>query len=234
MINIWFVIPIAGFTLALLVFLHTLIVKRKEATIEGQDKDITRLKLLLDEANNASPDILAERYKRKIDRYESELKELMRESEVNSLAIRETEKALQSERANVAELSEQMKKANEILDEYEYLKEQFSCPHCGAETTTLADDGYGSVYTAYACGHSFSGSDERSPCPHDPEFPSLDEYEFELRQHGDSWFCAPKPVTKNANKLTLHGSWAKTQEEARTSVVGQYNARAPKNKQLAI
>ena len=46
-------------------------------------------------------------------------------------------------------------------------------------------------------------------------------------------FCAPKPVTKNANKLSLHGSWSKTKEEAKARIVRDYNARAPKDKQVA-
>jgi len=225
------VFPIAGFILAVLVFLHTLLVKRKEATIEGQDKEITRLKLLLDEAKNNSPDILAERYKRKIGRYEAELKELMSESEANSVAIKEKEAALQIERANVAALTEQMNRANEILEDYQYLKEQFSCPHCGAETTTLAPTEF-DFYTAYACGYSTGGGYHNCPCPRDPEFPTFDEYEFEIRQTNTRWICIAKPKTKRAEKLHLDNMWGTTSDEAKTRVIQQYNSKAPKNKRI--
>jgi hypothetical protein len=153
----------------------------------------------------------------------------MNESEANSVAIREKEALLQIEQANVALLTAQMHSATEILEEYLYFKEQFSCPYCGAETTTLANSEYG-MYTAYACGHSSDGS----PCPRDPDFPTLEEYEFEFRQRGDAWFCSAKAKTNNAGKLTLHGCWGNTQEEAKAAVIRQYKNAArnvPKNRQ---
>jgi hypothetical protein len=231
-IDLKYAVPIAGLILALLVFLHTLLVKRKEATIEAQDKELGRLKLQLDEAKNSSPDILAERYKKKIDRYEAELKELMNESEANSVAIKEKEQALETERANVARLTEQMSRANEILEDYQYFKEQFSCPYCGAETTTLANDENGDEYRAYACGHSSEGS----PCPHDPHFPTLAEFEFVLRERDGEWFCSTMARTDNARRLKLYGAWGRTQEEAQARMVKQYEFAArnvPKNRQAA-
>jgi hypothetical protein len=201
MIEVKVIVPIAAFVFGVLAFLHTLLIKRKEATIEAQEKELARLKLLLEEAKNNSPDILADRYVKKINRYENELKELMKESEADSAKITETLEALQAERIKVALLSEQMNTAIEVLSEYEYFKEQFSCPFCGAEVTTLASED-DSFYTAYACGYS-DGSHLSSPCPHDPEFPKLDEYEFTFFERGDTWHCVPKPKQKEQRSLTL-------------------------------
>ena len=119
-------------------------------------------------------------------------------------------------------------------EDYQYFKERFSCPHCGAEITTLVNNDEGD-YTEYACGHAYGGS-YSNPCPRDPEFPTLEEYEIELRGKDNGWYCHPKPKTRASHKLTLDGAWGDTPEEAKARVAKNYNFKArnvPKNKQIA-
>lgn len=111
-----------------------------------------------------------------------------------------------------------------IEEEYEYLKDTFSCPYCNAEVTTLGDSEYGN-YAAYSCGYSF-GSNYSSPCPYDPDFPTLDQYNLELKLHRDQWYCFAKPETKNAQKLKLDSTWGKTEEQARQRMKDQYNYKS--------
>ncbi len=139
-----------AFILTLLFILHQLIIKRRDATIEGQDREIARLKTLLDEAKNASPDVLAERKTKKIDRLEAELKELLKESELNQAAIKDKEDELEAEGTSVVVLLEEMAAANNLLEEYKSFKDEFSCPHCDAPLISL-DDEYQAYYKLYEC-----------------------------------------------------------------------------------
>lgn len=225
MVDIRIVLTVAGLVVALIIWLHNVLVKRKEAIIESLKEDVGRYKLQLDEAKNASPDILAERYKKKIDRYESELQELMAEGETKNAEIHEKADALERERANVAILTEQMQKASQILEDAEYYKEQFSCPHCGAELTTLAGDE--EEYREYHCGNR-SGPNGTYPCPEDPEFPKLEDYEFETRQlSSGKFFCNPKAKNRNAYKLSLQPQSGATEAEAKQNIIKNYERSLP-------
>lgn len=119
-------------------------------------------------------------------------------------------------------------------EDYLYFRERFSCLHCGAELTALVNND-DSDYTEYACGHAYGGS-YSNPCPRDPEFPALEEYEMKLRGKDNRWYCHPEPKTRAAHKLTLDGAWGETPEEAKARVAKNYNSRARhvrKNKQIA-
>jgi myosin heavy subunit len=210
------IIPIGGFILAILGLLHQLIIKKKDATIEGQDKEIARLQRLLTEAKESSPDILAERYKKKLDRQEAEMTELLTERETDNALIKKKETQMTITREEIANLQKQMEEAQRLLEEYEYFKDQFSCEHCGAELIRMADyDEMSDI--AFACGNSFS-----SPCPYDPEFPTLDEYELTMRTNRGTWYCQANPRTKNARKLRLQSTWGDTEEQAKQRMEERY------------
>lgn len=220
-----------AFILTLLFILHQLIVKRRDATIEAQDREIARLKTLLAEAKDTSPDVLAERHKKKIERLESDLKELQNESELDKLAIASKELEIK----NLAEeFKQQMEQARETLEEeLQFVKEQLDvCPVCGAELTeksmrVVASYGdYGEAedlgeFVSYACGYAELEGDLEHPCAKDPEFPSLDDYnlETEYEERHAQWMCYAKPKTEMAKLVRLRAQPGKTEEQARQRVI---------------
>jgi len=227
---------IGGFTfvLALLGVLGGLIIRRRDATIEAQDREINRLKNSLDEAKNASPDILAERYKKKIDRLESELKELLNESESDKIAIAAKELEIESVLNQVEELKQQMADAQKTLEqELEYLKEQLDvCPVCGAGLTeksmhvTAVYGEYGEAedageFVSYACGYAELEGNVEHPCANDPNFPTLDDYnlETEYQEQHSQWMCYARPKTEMAKLVRMRAQPGKTEEQARQRVI---------------
>src|SRR5205807_284404 len=125
--------------------------RRSDGTIKALETHNKWLKDQLDEANNNAPDILVERQKKRIEQYKAELEQLSNDYEANKALIEQ----------KVAELE----RAEELLGELEYYKDQFACPSCGAELITLA--GEEEELRAYSCGNS-SGPNGTYPCPHDP------------------------------------------------------------------
>jgi len=231
------VIPVSGLILGVLGLLHQLIVKRKDATIEGLQTENARLQRLLDEANKASPDVLAERYKKKIDRLESELIELQNETATNvttieekRLAIEAKEKELETVRIQIEELTEQMGTANELLtEELEFIKSQIdSCPQCGAElrekTTvpiTLGEYEDFGTYTEYDCGYAELDGVLRHPCSKDPNYPTIDDYNLvtEYQENDALWMCYARPKTRMSVLIHLRAISGRTAEEARANVI---------------
>lgn len=231
------VIPVGGLILAVFGLLHQLIVKRKDATIEGLQTENARLRRLLDEANNASPDVLAERYKKKIDRLESELVELQSETATNVIAIEEKrlaieakEKELETVRIQIEELTKQMETAAELLtEELEYVRSQIdSCPLCGSElrekttvpVTSSKYEDFG-TYTEYDCGYTEVDGVLRHPCSRDPNYPTIDDYNLvtEYQENDALWMCFPRPKTRMAALIHLRAISGKTAEQAKAHVI---------------
>lgn len=198
--------------------LHQLLIKKKDATIETLTEKNKWLQEQLDQANNNAPDILVERQKKRIEQYKEELEQLSKDYEANKVLIEE----------KVTELE----RAEELLGELEYYKDQFACPICGAELTTLAGDD--EEVRAYACGNT-SSPNGVYPCPYDPEFPKLEDYTLEILQiAAGKFFCKPIPKNKNAHKLTLQAQAGETEEETRRRIANNYQRLLPKKKRAKV
>ncbi|HEX5701848.1 MAG TPA: hypothetical protein VFX97_01360 [Pyrinomonadaceae bacterium] len=203
----------AGLQIALLTLVYTLTARRSDGAIKALEAHNKWLKEQLDQANNNAPDVLVERQKKRIEQYKEELEQLSNDYEANKALIE----------VKVAELE----RAEELLGELEYYKDQFACPTCGAELTTLA--GEEEEVRAYACGSTSSPNGEY-PCPYDPEFPRLEDYNREVRQLASGkFFCNPKAKNKNAYKLTLQPQGGETEEEAKQKIANNYQRLLPKN-----
>lgn len=126
-----------------------------------------------------------------------------------------------------------LRELREELEEYRYFKDEFSCPFCGSELATREFHEESSLET-YVCGYCV-GDHLNHPCPYDPEFPTLDDYELETRYRESSgiWDCFAKPKTKRANKLKLSSTWGNTSEQAKERMRKAYEFAArnvPKNR----
>jgi hypothetical protein len=130
-------------------------------------------------------------------------------------------------RAELDSVQEELEEARERLSEV-------TCSYCGAPIVAQGsfpvsehDDG---DYTSYACGRYESSDGLDHPCPLDPDFPKLEEYELVLKENSKEpvlkWSCIPKPKTRNARLLGLRSEYGCTEEEAKQRVVDRYNRAA--------
>lgn len=123
----------------------------------------------------------------------------------------------------VAGLRERVQKLEDELGCYQ-------CPHCRAALSTsgpveLSQHHTGN-YETFACGYATMDEHQEKPCPHDPAFPKLEEFELQMRQHGDEWICIADGKTKYARQLDSMSARASTEEFAMRLVIAQYNYKA--------
>src|SRR5260370_32056473 len=152
-----------------LFILYRLLVQQKDATIEVLKEKNTWLQDRLETAKLNSPDVLADRLSRRISILSEELKQLSEDHDANQSAIQEKEAELAATKIEVADLKTQIKRAQEVLAEAEYFREQFGCPHCGAEVTFLGMEDI--EMRIFGCG--YINGEYSHPCPFDPNFPQL-------------------------------------------------------------
>ena len=120
----------------------------------------------------------------------------------------------------------------ELQREIEQLRTQladYQCPTCGAGMVGQEhidyDERSSGVVETFECGHSRGGWVER-PCPFDPKFPKLEEYDLQItRQEDDthSYVCSPMPTTDMARRVNLPTGIGRTAREALEYVVEHYN-----------
>ena len=195
--------------IALLGLVYQLAVRRSDATIKALEAHNKWLKEQVEQAEKNAPDVLAERLSKRVVFQKEELEQLAKDYEVN--------------RSLILQKEDELARAEELIGELEYFKEQFGCPYCGAELTSLGGDE--EEFRAYSCGYS-SGYYQHS-CPKDPDFPILEDYELETKQDaGGTWFCYPKAKSGKAYKLELDYQSGRTEEEARQKVVKRYEYHA--------
>jgi len=185
--------------------LYRLLVKQKDSTIELLREKNQWLSDQLRLLQQTNPDILLERKEKRLLSMERELKTLNEDVETNAALIR----AKEQEHTN-------------LMEEISILKSRIDeCPHCGAELTALSVDD--EELRVYGCGYS-TGLREH-PCPFDPDFPTLDDYELRTKHFPERkmWLCFPEPKTEMAEKLKLDIMKGRSEGEA---ILGVHKAYA--------
>jgi predicted RNA-binding Zn-ribbon protein involved in translation (DUF1610 family) len=119
----------------------------------------------------------------------------------------------------------------ELQAEIDGLREElseFQCPWCGSKLISQEhidyDERSSGVVETFECGYSRGGWSER-PCPNDPRFPKLEDYELEVTQVGEGrprFICTAKPKTEMARRVRLGTRYGDTEEEAKDAVVEHY------------
>jgi len=103
-------------------------------------------------------------------------------------------------------------------------EETYLCPHCGSqlEVRTFVDHEYGdSELEVFACGHT-RGWNSR-PCPKDPRFPKLEDYELAFMQESDgTWWCYATGTTEAARQVELQSGCGLSREDAEKWVKYSY------------
>ena len=221
-----YIIGGASLTVGVLALLFKLVLDRKDATIQNLNTNVGWLQQRLKDAEDNSPDATAERLLKKITVLEKDIEILSEDQAKNEQTIIEKIDELTTTNEELQTLKEQIERANQLLEEATYYKEQFGCPICGAELTTLA--GEEEEVRAYACGNSSSPNGEY-PCPYDPEFPKLEDYELQIKSLTSNRFmCSPKPKNRNACKLTLQPQVGDSEEEAKQKIRSNFERLLPK------
>jgi hypothetical protein len=127
--------------------------------------------------------------------------------------------------AALLELEAELEAAREELSEYR-------CPYCSApmsiriDAPTDPDQKDWDVRETFECGFQRFGGYVESPCPADPRFPKLDEYELRFQHSPDEphwkWQCYPLGRTDMARRLYLSHGLGRTKDEAKQNVVEHY------------
>ncbi len=131
---------------------------------------------------------------------------------------------------------EMLKRIEKLEEELSETKEELSvykCPYCGAPLSTTGyvelDEHTEDTVEVFACGYSTGGWNER-PCPSDPKFPRLEDYEFKITetqtQWGTEYVCHALAKTDMARRVSLMPQPGRTRDEAKQSVVEWYERLA--------
>ena len=85
---------------------------------------------------------------------------------------------------------------------------------------------------SFECGHETFGRFTQSPCPSDPKFPALDDYELQFHEFRGAtyvqWICSVFPKTKMARQLHIMDGVGSTREEAEQRLRDNYARRSKK------
>jgi hypothetical protein len=117
----------------------------------------------------------------------------------------------------------------ELQEELEGVKQElaeFQCPFCGCpfvETARVEHEYGDDFWRIFECGYEDDG---HRPCPSDPKFPKLDEYELSFYERSGYWTCLALPLTPMAKRLGVLSGEGQTKEEAELSTLEQYEHRA--------
>jgi len=165
---------ILAFIVALFV-LYRVLVSQKDATIESLKEKNNLLSHKLADAENNSPDALANSLNNRVNVLEEEIERLSKDKVHNQDEIQLKEKELITVKEKAKELGRQIAIAHELIAE-------FSCPHCGSPMSERAyqsecveyngrEVDIDHEYYSYECGYALSDGSEVSPCrgnePHD-------------------------------------------------------------------
>src|SRR5689334_20077094 len=102
-------------------FLHQLLIKRKEATIETLTEKNKWLQEQLSEAKQHSPDVLVERLSKRVSIQETEIERLSKDYQGNETLIKAKEEELEKTKELQAELEREIERH---LKEYSELEDK--------------------------------------------------------------------------------------------------------------
>jgi hypothetical protein len=109
---------------------------------------------------------------------------------------------------------------------------QFQCPFCSAPVVGQSsipldpEQKVWDTYEVFACGFEAVGGHTDRPCPADPKFPKLQEFDLEFFEEAQEsvwqWMGYAKPKTRMAKLLHLSPVHGRTREEARDKLLEEY------------
>jgi TIR domain len=113
---------------------------------------------------------------------------------------------------------------------------EFQCPFCQSQLTTSVDapldseEKHWDVVRSFECGYTDFGGTTKRLCPHDPMFPSFEDYELiftEQNSWRSTWICGALGKTESARKVPLLQTLGQTKEDAAKSMKAEYERIRP-------
>ncbi len=137
--------------------------------------------------------------------------------------------------ANGAALQELQNEIERAQRELEAAKEELSeyrCPYCNSCLANRIDAPVDpeqkdwDIRESFECGFQRFGSFIEQPCPADPRFPKIEDYDLHFKNTPEEphfkWQCYAIGKTDMARKLSLSSGFGKTKEEAKNQIHEQY------------
>ncbi len=129
---------------------------------------------------------------------------------------------------------------NELREEINRIRgalQEFQCPYCKSSLVESQqipldpEEKHWDMIRSFECGFTELAGETRRPCPSDPNFPTIDEYDIQCRNDSAQpnyfqWSCNAFPRTKMARLLSLPTAHGRTKNEARDKLLEQYDERA--------
>ncbi|WP_151073026.1 hypothetical protein [Cupriavidus oxalaticus] len=136
------------------------------------------------------------------------------------------------------DLQQEIDRTQRALEETQKELAEYRCPFCSAPLLSKVNapgDPEHKVWDdreEFECGYRVYGGSVEQPCPSDPLYPKLDEYEFQYDHSPDepkwAWQCYAMGKTAMARRLRLRVGCGRTREEAEVSVREDYDRYARK------
>lgn len=149
-----------------------------------------------------------------------------------------------AELANLADgtalrgLQEELDRVREDLEHTKEQLQEYRCPFCDAAISSTGqapvddEQKHWDTNTSFECGHETFGGLTQSPCPSDPKFPALEDYELRFHEsRGETylqWICSMFPKTPMARRLHIVDGVGSTREEAEQRLRDNYARRSKK------
>ena len=154
--------------IGVLFILYRILVDTKDATIQLLKEKTSSLERELADAYASGPDVLAERYAKRVKLLTEELERLSEDHDKNATAIEDKEKQLSAVRDELSTLQSQMERAQELVSD-------FFCPYCKApmmvreyHNELVEYNGreldVDHEYVEYECGLALADGRESRPC----------------------------------------------------------------------
>lgn len=106
----------------------------------------------------------------------------------------------------------------------------YQCPFCGSLQMEHAIHGFDAdevEITLFECGHHTENGVLVRMCPHDPNFPSLDDYDLEYYEHEHGlWQCTARPKTPHARHHRINSVKGRSKDEVTKFIVEEYKRSA--------
>ena len=125
----------------------------------------------------------------------------------------------------------------EEIDRIRGALKEFQCPYCKSsliesqQVPIDMEEKNWDMARSFECGFTELGGEVRRPCPDDPKFPTIEDYD--IRCHEDTsqsdifrWTCNAFPKTDMARLLSLPTTHGKSEDDVRHELVEQYEQRA--------
>jgi hypothetical protein len=106
-----------------------------------------------------------------------------------------------------------------------------ACPHCNARMTHMGYEDVAEAHTilehkSFGCGYSETDGYMSRPCPRDPKFPKLEDYELITRWDSNrrQWWAVARPKTKMASLVSMPATHGDSEDEARVRLIERYRS----------